>query len=61
MSKCDIGITIDDMERFLEGVTDDGWQHLDNDLIFACYRSPPEWISLVRRIMVVVEYIKPVA
>ena len=46
-----------DMERLLEGVTDDGWQYLSDDLISACYRDPPEWISLMRRIMVVTEYV----
>ena len=45
-----------DVDKLLEGVTDDGWKFLDDDLIAACYRDPPEWISLVRRIAIVAEY-----
>ena len=41
-----------DVERILEGVIDDGWWYLDDDLIIACYRSPPEWIALMWRIAV---------
>ena len=49
------------MERLLEGVTDDGWQYLDDNLIAACYRAPLEWLSQMRRIVVVVVYVKAVA
>ena len=47
-----------DIERLLEGVTDDGWQYLYNDLIAMCYRAPMEWISVMRRIVVSLEYVR---
>ena len=46
------------MERLLEGVTDDGWQYLDDDLIIACYHAPPQWIPLMKRIVVATEYVR---
>ena len=46
-----------DMEQLLEGVTDDGLRHLDDDLIVMCYKASPEWISRMRRIMVVAKYV----
>ena len=45
-----------DVERLLEGVTNDGWYYLNDNLIVAYYRAPLEWISLMKRIAVVVEY-----
>ena len=50
-----------DVERLLEGVTDNGWKHLNNDLIVACYHAPVEWIPLMRRIAVATEYVRAVA
>ena len=49
------------MERLLEGFTNDGWNYLDDNLINACYRSPPKCISLMRMIVVDVEYVREVA
>ena len=46
------------VERLLEGVTDDGWKHLDYDLITSCYHGPHEWIPLMKRIVVAAEYVR---
>ena len=50
-----------DVERLLEGVIDDGWKYLDDDMIIACYIAPLEWISLMRRIAIVAKYVRAVA
>ena len=44
----------------MEGVTNDGWQYLDDNLIDACYRAPPEWIYLMRRITIAAKYVRVV-
>ena len=49
------------MEHLLEGVIDDGWKYLDQDLIASCYHAPHEWVPLTRRILVAAEYVQPVA
>ena len=46
------------IENLLEGVTDDGWHYLEDDLIIACYHSPPKWIPLMKRIAVIAEYVR---
>ena len=48
------------VERLLEGVTDDGWQHLDDELITTCYHAPCEWIPLMKRIAVAADYVQEV-
>ena len=45
------------MESVLEGVMDDGWQNLDQDLIASCYHAPHKWVPLMRRIVVAAEYV----
>ena len=55
---CYVGLTM-----YIHGVnilvgTNDGWNYLDDDLITAFYRAPLEWISLMRRIAVVAEYVR---
>ena len=47
-----------DIERLLDGVTDDGWKYMDDNLIVACYHAPPEWIPLMKRIAVSAEYVR---
>ena len=42
----------------MDGVTDDGWKYLDDDMIIACYKSLSEWISQMRRMAVAAEYIR---
>ena len=49
-----------DIECLLEGVTNDGWWYLDDDMIIAYYRAHLEWIFLMRRIVIVVEYVSAV-
>ena len=41
-----------DIESLPEGVTDDSWQHLDDDLITSFYHAPLEWIPRIKRIAV---------
>ena len=41
----------------MKGVTNDGWKYIDDDLIVACDIYHLEWISLMRRITFVVEYV----
>ena len=41
----------------MDGVTDDKWQYLDDDVISVWYRTPPG-ISLMRTIAVVAEYVR---
>ena len=47
-----------DVEHLLEGVTDDWWKYLDEDFIITCCKAPPEWISLMRRIEFIAEYVR---
>ena len=47
-----------EIERLLYGVTDDGWKYLVDDMAFTCYHAPQEWIPLMRRIIVDVEYVQ---
>ena len=47
-----------DIECLLDGVTDDSWKYLDDDLITTCYHAPLEWIPLMRRIGVTTEYVR---
>ena len=47
-----------DIENVLNGVTNDGWQYHDDDLSTTCCHAPPEWIPLMRRIIVDVEYVQ---
>ena len=46
-----------EIENFIDGMTDDGWKHLDDNLIDSCYRAPPKWIPLLKRITVAADYI----
>ena len=45
------------MVHLLKGVMDDGWQHLDQDLIASCYHAPHDWVPLMRRIAVAAKYV----
>ena len=47
-----------DIRSLLEGVTNDVWQHLDDDMIYSCYCMPLEWIPLMKRIAVAIEYVQ---
>ena len=40
------------MEKLDEGIYDDGWQHLDNEFIVTIHSVPPEWTSVMRRMVV---------
>ena len=50
-----------DIEHLLDVVTNDGCQHLDDDLIVSCYYAPPKMIPLMRRIAFSTKYVWVVA
>ena len=46
------------MDQLLKEITDNEWKYLDDDMIIICYRSPPKWIYLMRRITIPTEYVR---
>ena len=48
------------LEHLAEGISDVGWKHLDSELT-TCHSMPPEWIPLMRRIVVAHEYVRRAA
>ena len=49
------------LERLADGIYDDGWQHLNNELIAAIHSFPLEWTSMMRRMAVTYDYFHRVA
>ena len=45
------------LERFIDGISDDGWQHLSNDLIASIHSFPLEWTSVMRRVAMACDYL----
>ena len=44
------------LERLAEGISDDGWQRLYNELITAIHNVPLEWTFVMRRMVVACDY-----
>ena len=49
------------LERLTNGVSDDGWQHLRNDVIASIHSFPPDWTPVMRRITVACDYFRRAA
>ena len=49
---------LSDLEKLTDGISDDGWQHLNNDLITAIHIFPPEWTSVMRWVAVAYDYLR---
>ena len=49
------------LERLAAGVSDDGWQHLSNDVIASIHSFPPKWTGVMRRMAMTYEHIRRVA
>ena len=53
---------VDDFLPYLkclaDGISDDGWQHLNNDMIASIHSFPPEWTPVLRRVVVVYDYLR---
>ena len=49
------------LEWLAIGVSDDGWQHLSNDMIASIHSFPLEWTSMMRRMAMACEDISQVA
>ena len=45
------------LEWLTDGVSDYGWQHLSNDVIVSIHSFPPEWTSVMRRMVVACDYL----
>ena len=45
------------LEQLVDVISDDGWQHLNNDLITSIHSFPPEWTSVMRRVVVACDYL----
>ena len=53
---------VDDFFPYLEwladGISNDSWQHLNNDLIASIHMFPPEWtFMMIRRVVVACNYL----
>ena len=46
------------MEWLVEGISDNGSECLDNTLIAAIHSVPPEWTSVMRRMVVACDYLR---
>ena len=44
------------LERLVDGIFDDGWKHLSNDVIASIHSFPLEWTSVMRRMAMACEY-----
>ena len=49
------------MEWLAQGISNDGWNHLDNDLIASIHSVPLEWTSVMRRMVIACDYFRWVA
>ena len=45
------------LEQLTDGISDDGWQHLNNDLIAAIHSFPLEWTSVMRNMVMAYDYL----
>ena len=45
------------LERLASGVSNDGWQHLSNDVIASIHSFPLDWTSVMRRMAMACDYI----
>ena len=48
------------LEWLADGIYDDGWQHLNNDMITSIHSFPLEWTSVMRRVVVACDYLRRV-
>ena len=46
------------LEQLVDGVSEDGWQHLSNDVIASIHSFPLEWTSVMRRMDVAYDYFR---
>ena len=46
------------LEWLADGISNDGWQHLNNDMIASIHIFPPEWTSVMRRMAMACEYFR---
>ena len=45
------------LEWLANGISDDGWKHLSNELIAAVHSFPLEWTSVMRKMDVACDYL----
>ena len=46
------------LERLAAGVSNDGWNHLSNDVIASIHSFPPEWTSVMRKMTMACDYLR---
>ena len=46
------------LEWLADGVSNDGWQHLSNDVIASIHSFPLEWTSMMRKMAVACDYFR---
>ena len=49
------------LELLAAEVSDDGWQLLSNDVISSIHSFPPEWTSVMRKMVMACDYLRQAA